>query len=144
MRSPEPPPERNSVMDGLDPGRPSLSLAREMAERAALLGFDWPDVAGVWDKIAEETAELRWEVEHGGSAARVEAELGDLIMALTNLSRFLGVDPEAGLRGTIRRFEARFRAMERAAAQQAGGLAALDLDEQESLWQAVKRSEPGT
>lgn len=130
-----------SILEGIPDDLPSLLRARRVTERAATVGFDWPDVEPVWDKIAEEIGELQEAVARGQGAARIEAELGDLLMAITNLSRFLGVDPEAALRGATERFIRRFQGMEATLAARGGRMEDETLDALEELWQAQKRGE---
>ncbi len=119
------------ALDGVAIGLPALLRAEKLQKRAARTGFDWPDAAGPRAKVDEEIA----EIEAASPAERAE-EIGDLLFAVVNWARHLGVDAEAALRDANVKFEGRFRAME----QQAGdGFDALDLDAKESLWQAVKR-----
>ncbi len=130
-----------SALDGVERGLPALSRAMEITRAAARVGFDWPDVAPVWDKIQEEIREIQEALSRGEGRARVEAEVGDLLMAVANLSRFLGVDPQAALEGAIDRFEARFRGMERELASRGERMEDQELDYLEELWVAQKRSE---
>ena len=119
------------ALDGVAIGLPALLRAEKLQKRAARTGFDWPDAAGPRAKVDEEIA----EIEAASPAERAE-EIGDLLFAVVNWARHLGVDAEAALRDANVKFEGRFQAME----QQAGdGFGALDLDAKESLWQAVKR-----
>ena len=113
---------------------PALMRAEKLQKRAARVGFDWPDPAGPADKVREELQEL---AEAGDEAARIE-EAGDLLFAAVNLVRAHGIAPEDALRAANAKFEARFRAMEALAASQDVDFAALDLERQEELWQAVK------
>ena len=110
---------------------PALLRAEKLQKRAARVGFDWPDAAGPRAKIDEELA----EVAAAETPDHVAEEIGDLLFAVANWSRRLGVDPEAALRAANRKFERRFRAME---ADAGPGFAALDLAAKEALWQAVK------
>jgi ATP diphosphatase len=113
---------------------PALLRAQKLQSRAARVGFDWPDTDGPRDKIAEELAEV---ADAGSDAARHE-EVGDLLFAVVNYARKLGVDAEGALRDANIKFARRFAAME----DMAGGtLAGLTLDAQEAHWQAVKASE---
>ena len=116
--------------------RPLLRAYR-LGKRAATVGFDWPDAAGVEAKVAEELAELA-EARTGGSAAGVEEEIGDLLFAVANLSRHLDVDPESALRAANRKFSARFAALE--SRLEARGIALRDatLEEMETEWERVK------
>jgi len=128
-------------LDAVKPGGPLLCEAQAVTARASAVGFDWPDASGVWDKVAEELAELRLAVDSGEGSERVEAELGDLLMALANLSRFLDVDPQRGLAGALRRFRTRFAGMEAELARDDRRMRDLDLDTLEALWQRQKQSQ---
>lgn len=122
-----------SALAGVALGLPALLRAEKLQKRAARPGFDWPDATGARAKILEELA----EVDAAPDRDAREDELGDLLFAVVNWSRKLGVDPEAALRRANAKFERRFRAMENAAGE---SFATLSLDEKEALWQQVKRS----
>jgi len=104
------------ALDDVPVGLPALTRAVKLGKRAARVGFDWPHVEGVRAKVDEELAELD-AARRQGDARAIEAELGDVLFALGNLARHLGVDPEAALRGTNARFERRFRHVERRTAE---------------------------
>ncbi|WP_309622865.1 nucleoside triphosphate pyrophosphohydrolase [Novosphingobium sp.] len=127
------------ALDGVALALPALMRAEKLQKRAARQGFDWPDTAGPADKLAEEIGEL---VQAGTQAERTE-EAGDMLFAAVNVARAYGVAPEDALRAANTKFERRFRAMEALAATSGQDFAALTLDQQEALWQAVKASEPG-
>jgi ATP diphosphatase len=112
---------------------PALLRAEKLQKRAARTGFDWPDPEGARDKVAEEIDEVRTAASE---ADRFE-EMGDLLFAVVNWSRKLGIDPEAALRAANLKFEKRFRAMETIAGEAFNG---LSLDEKEALWGRVKES----
>jgi XTP/dITP diphosphohydrolase/ATP diphosphatase len=119
---------------------PAMLEARKLGSRAAKVGFDWPNVEGLFDKLAEETAELRAELGDQVQNERVEEELGDLLFTAVNLARHLQIDPELALRKTNAKFRQRFAAME----QEAGGRSQLEkmsADELENLWSRAKNSE---
>ena len=105
-------PQSESALDGLPVALPPLARAAKLQRRAAAVGFDWPDVEGVFAKLDEEIAELRGALEAEEGAQRVESELGDLLFTCINLARRLGVSGDRALAGTNRRFEQRFRKME--------------------------------
>lgn len=126
-----------SVLDGVPTALPALQQADLYGRRAARVGFDWPAVAGVADKVREEMAELEAAVTPGEK----EAELGDLLFAMVNWARWLGVDAETALRQANARFARRFRGMERLARVRGLDLAALTIDELEALWQEAKLDE---
>lgn len=128
----------DSVLDGVALALPALLRAAKIGARAARIGFDWPTAEAVFDKLAEETAELRAEIEHSAPSSRVEDEIGDLLFAAAQLGRKLKLDPEAALRRSIAKFERRFRRLEALAAERGTG---SHLDALEDLWQQVKRSE---
>jgi ATP diphosphatase len=119
---------------------PSLLRAYEVSARAAAVGFDWARPADVLDKIEEEVAEVRREVESGatGDLSRAEEEMGDLLFAIANLSRKLGIEPEAALRRANEKFTRRFDAVEHAFTAQGRSLQEATLQEMENEWQRVK------
>jgi tetrapyrrole methylase family protein/MazG family protein len=127
-------PAMPAAFAGLSRSLPALAYADEMQARAASLGYDWPDLEGVIDKIAEEASEL---LEAQDDAHRAE-EFGDLLFVLVNLGRKLGVDPEAALRAASRKFAARFARVERLAGERGVELRALGLDALDDLWQEAK------
>ena len=127
----------NSVLDGISVGLPALMRANKLQQKAAKVGFDWPDIAPVWDKLAEETAELREAVAAGDPRA-VEEELGDLAFALVNLGRFLGVELEVALNRTNNKFLRRFQHMETAMQLQGLHWKQMDLTALDALWEAAK------
>ncbi len=123
------------LLDGVPLALPALSQAQEYQDRAARVGFDWKEVSGVLDKIAEEVQEVR-EVTN---EAELIAELGDLFFALVNLARWKKVDAESALRGTSMRFKKRFAYVEQGAKKQGRKLSEMSIDEMEALWQEAKR-----
>ncbi len=126
-----------SVLDDIPVALPALSRAAKTGKRAAAVGFDWEDTAGVRAKVDEELAELDAAVSDGSPEAMAE-ELGDLLLTLTSLSRPLGIDPEAALVGATRKFETRFRGVEADAADRGQQLSELDAAGLDALWQAQK------
>jgi tetrapyrrole methylase family protein / MazG family protein len=131
--------DRKSRMDGIPPGFPALLRAHKLQTRAAKDGFDWPDAAPVWEKIAEEEAELREAIDLKNSDA-MEDEYGDLLFACVNLGRKLGIDSETALLRANRKFESRYRSMEALASEQGQPMAGRSLEELDALWMAVKKS----
>jgi MazG family protein len=127
-----------SRLDGVQRAMPALAEAAKLGSKAAKSGFDWPTWRELLPKVAEETAELEAEAASGDPARKpaVEAELGDLLFTVVNLSRHLGVDAEMALRGCNRRFRQRFREMELASQQPLEDLSAEEL---EALWAGAKR-----
>lgn len=122
------------ALAGVALGLPALLRAEKLQKRAARTGFDWPDLQGPRAKIDEELAEIA-----SASEDTLAEEVGDLLFAVVNYARKLNVDAEAALRDANVKFERRFRAMEAADPQ----FAALELDEQETLWRRVKAAEGG-
>ena len=130
------------VLDDVALALPALMRAEKLQKRAARVGFDWPDVSHVLDKLAEESAELVAARDSADPAA-IADEFGDLLFVVVNLGRHLGVDPEAALRGTNAKFTRRFRAIEAALAAAGRTPADATLDEMDAIWTAVKRAEKG-
>ena len=131
-----------SALDGVALSLPALLRAEKLQKRAARVGFDWTEPEPIFDKLDEETEEVRAAIR-SGDPEKVEDEIGDLLFVAANLARRLEIDPELALRRANAKFERRFRAMEALASEQGNIFADLDLDAQEALWQAVKRTERG-
>jgi len=127
-----------SALDGVGLGLPALTRAEKLQKRAARVGFDWPSTAPVFDKISEEIAELRTEIDKSAAPERIADELGDLLFAVVNLARRLMVDPEQALRNASRKFERRFRAIEERLSARGKPLDDATLDEMEAEWRLVK------
>jgi len=134
--------EDTSALAGVALSLPALLRAEKLQKRAARTGFDWTEAAHIFDKLEEETAEVK-DAMASGDADAIEDEIGDLLFVAANLARRLAVDPEQALRRANAKFERRFRAMEAAAAEAGVDFTALSLDEQEAYWQAVKKGERG-
>lgn len=133
--------ETASALDGVTAALPALLRAEKLQKRAARVGFDWPSVTPVFDKIEEEIGEIQEVIDEGGAPDRLEDEVGDLLFAAVNLSRHLGVDPEGALRRSNAKFERRFRGMESRLEDKGQKPQDQSLDALEALWQAVKRDE---
>ena len=133
-------PKTKTALSGVPRTLPSLLRAYELSARAAAVGFDWARATDVLDKIDEEVGELRREVESGatGHLSRAEDEMGDLLFAIANLSRKLGIEPEAALRRANEKFTRRFEAVEHAFATRGQSISDATLDEMETEWQRVK------
>jgi tetrapyrrole methylase family protein/MazG family protein len=129
--------EEQSLLDGIPPALPALQQADTYSRRAARVGFDWSEVGGVAEKVREEMA----EVEEAATAEEREAELGDLLFAVVNWARWLGVEPETALRLANARFARRFRVVERVTRERGLDMAALSIRELEALWQDAKTEE---
>lgn len=131
---------RTSIFEGVPHSLPALSYADAVQRKAAKVGFDWPDVDGAWPKIAEESAEIRAAVA-GDDTDAVHDEMGDLLFAVVNVARHLGIEPESALRAATLKFRGRFERVEtlardRGITLKTAGLAALD-----ALWDEVKAAE---
>ena len=131
---------RHSALDGVPTALPALLKAQRTAEKAARVGFDWPDANGPWEKIQEELGELKAEIDRKDPDA-AKRELGDLLFAVTNLARHLGVDAESAVELTNAKFARRFRAVEAAAKAAGKSLKDMTLAEMDALWDQVKGAE---
>jgi uncharacterized protein YabN with tetrapyrrole methylase and pyrophosphatase domain len=123
-----------SALDGISASMPALAASQEMQERAAALGYDWPDIAGVLEKVAEELAEL---ADSTSDAERRE-EFGDLLLVVVNVGRRLGIESEAALRAANEKFRSRFRRVERMVGERGVAMRDLDFDTLDALWDAAK------
>ena len=129
---------RQSLLDGVPRTLPALTRAQRIQEKAAAVGFDWPTIAPVWEKVAEELAELRTACAAGDDAAIAE-EFGDLLFALVNLGRFLQLSAEETLRKAIDKFERRFHGIEQELAQRGCRLEDASLAEMGEIWNRLRR-----
>ena len=125
------------ALDGISSSMPALAASQEMQERAANLGYDWPSIEGVLDKVAEEADELRRAAD---DAERAE-EFGDLLFVLVNVARRRGIEAEAAVRAANAKFKRRFASVERGAAAQGVALRELDFAALDALWDAAKAEE---
>lgn len=128
----------SSLLDDVPLALPELMRAAKLQKRAARVGFDWPNLDGVMEKIIEEAQEVTDAAESGETDA-IEDEIGDLLFAVTNLSRKLNIDPELALRRTNAKFTKRFKHIENTAKLESEALTNMTLDEMETLWQAAKK-----
>ena len=129
-----------SALEGVPRTLPALVEAEKITQKAAGVGFEWPDVSGVVAKIQEEAAELA-KAQSGQSQEEIEHEVGDLFFTLVNLARFLKIDPEQALRKTNARFRRRFEHIEVSVASAGETLSNTSLDRMEELWQEAKQFE---
>ncbi|HET9851262.1 MAG TPA: nucleoside triphosphate pyrophosphohydrolase [Candidatus Limnocylindrales bacterium] len=129
--------EPRSALDGISGSLPALAASQEMQERAAALGYDWPDIDGVLDKVAEELAELA----AAGNAAERHEEFGDLLLVVVNVGRKLGIETEGALRAANEKFRGRFRRIERMVAERGVAIRDLDFEALDELWDAAKVAE---
>ncbi len=125
------------ALEGISPSLPALAASQEMQERAANLGYDWPSIEGVLDKVTEELTEFRT----AETPADRREEFGDLLMVLVNVARKEGIEAEGALRGANDKFRRRFRDVERGAAERGVALRDLSFDELDQLWDAAKAAE---
>ncbi len=116
---------------------PALLRSEKVQKKAARVGFDWPDVSGAFQKLDEESAELK-EAYQQGDQEHIKEELGDLLFAITNISRFLGIDPEDALNATSNKFIRRFAYVESAAMAQGRRPEDMTLSEMDTLWEEAK------
>ncbi|MGD0269138.1 MAG: nucleoside triphosphate pyrophosphohydrolase [Candidatus Sulfotelmatobacter sp.] len=152
-----------SILAGISSSMPSLLEAHKLSSRAAQIGFDWPDMEGLFEKLGEETAELRQQLQEfpapgprpegrgvAGSGrqtipddlrVRLEEEVGDLFFVLVNMARYLALDPESALRKTNRKFRRRFQWMEQRLHERGSTPENTPMEELESLWQQAKQQE---
>lgn len=154
-------PSSESVLSGVSSAMPALLEAHKLSSRASRVGFDWPEIGGLFEKLEEETSELKRELRDlplpglgtqtaSGSAKpqvpeelrqRLEGEVGDLFFVLVNIARYLDVDPESALRKTNRKFKRRFQWMESRLVASGSSPQQATLDELEALWQQAKAQE---
>ncbi|HKW19397.1 MAG TPA: nucleoside triphosphate pyrophosphohydrolase [Terriglobales bacterium] len=156
------PENAESVLAGVSPAMPALLEAHKLSSRAAHVGFDWPEIGGLFEKLEEETTELKEELaqipgpidpnEKGVAGSgrptvpeelrrRVEDELGDLFFVLVNIARYLSLDPESALKKTNRKFKRRFQWMEEQLRASCRTPQQASMEEMESLWQRAKQEE---
>lgn len=147
--------KRDSIVEGLPGGLPALHRAYRLQDRAAGVGFDWPNTAGPIDKVREELAEVELELAKLGDTARdttpkydaqhdrLQDEIGDLLFAVVNLARKAGVHPALALDRANAKFERRFQGIERLAADRGIAVGDAGLQVLDSLWEEVKKTEDG-
>jgi MazG family protein len=126
------------VLDSVPRNLPALVEAEKISHKAAGLGFEWPDIGGVVEKLQEEAGELA-RARESADQEHIEHELGDLLFTVVNLARFLKVDPEQALRKTSARFRKRFAHVEREIAAAGAEFSETPLEQMEALWQEAKR-----
>jgi ATP diphosphatase len=138
----------SSLLDGVSSKAPALMEAHQLSTKAARVGFDWRNVEEIFDKLHEEIDELRAAIRERSEAGadaeaeqqRVREELGDLLFVVTNIARYLSVEPEAALKLTNRKFRRRFRHIERGLEERGRELGSATIEEMEELWQEAKTS----
>jgi len=128
-----------SILEGIPSALPALLRAYKIQSRVSKVGFDWETVYGVIDKIKEELKEVE-EAVKSGEKTKIEEEIGDLLFSIVNLARFLRIDPETALRKTNRKFEERFKKLEKIAKERGKSLKDITLKEMDSLWDEIKNA----
>lgn len=129
---------RKSVLDGIPNELPALFKAYRIQEKASKVGFDWKEEAPVLDKISEELEELKENIRTNKSKEEIEDELGDLLFSIVNYARFLKINPEDALRGTIKKFSSRFSKIEEFAKSNNKELEDMTLEEMDEIWEKAK------
>ena len=132
--------EQQGVLSGVPRSLPAMVKAFRIGEKAAAAGFDWERREDVWNKVREEVGEVEHEINRMDHDA-MEAEIGDLLFAIVNMSRLYGIDPENALERTNKKFMRRFAHIEKCAAENGQSLSSLPLEELERYWQDAKRGE---
>jgi ATP diphosphatase len=130
--------QQSGILDDIPVSLPALTRAQKIQKRASRVGFDWADVAGVFEKLEEEICELKEALVEGEKAA-IESELGDVLFCVVNLARHLDFDAETAMRGATRKFEGRFRLMEEQAIASGSRLEDESVSTLEARWQTAKR-----
>ncbi|WP_444657816.1 nucleoside triphosphate pyrophosphohydrolase [Caproiciproducens sp. R2] len=128
---------QTEVLQSVSKALPALMRSAKVQHKAAKVGFDWPDISGALDKVAEETCELKEAIDNGSWEDRME-ELGDLLFSVVNVSRFLKVEPEQALSFSCDKFILRFQKMEQLAKERGADMASLSLEQLDSLWNEAK------
>lgn len=129
---------KTSVLEGVPQSMPPLVKAYRIQEKVKGVGFEWEYSAQVWEKVQEEMAELKHEVETGGSKEKMEDELGDLLFALVNYSRYIGINPEDALERTNKKFIRRFQFIEAESSKDGMKIENMTLDEMDVYWNKAK------
>ncbi len=134
---------KKSVLQGVPRSLPPLVKAYRMQEKAAGVGFDWEKPEQVWEKVLEEMDEMRHEAAKTGNHDKTEMEFGDLLFALVNYARFIGVNPEDALEKTNRKFKSRFQYLEQKVRENKLNLSEMSLEEMDRYWNEAKKLEYG-
>jgi len=127
-----------SVLSGVPVSLPALIKSHRIQDKARAVGFDWKMKEQVWDKVMEEVGEIKHVLGNGGSAERMEEEVGDLLFSVVNAARLYEIEPETALERTNRKFIKRFRYLEQKAGESGRSLKEMSLEEMEELWQESK------
>ncbi len=130
---------RTSILDGVPKQLPALQRALRVQERAAKVGFDWKHEKDVWEKVREEVEEFKQALKKK-KRKKKEEEFGDFLFALVNYARFIGVEPEGALRGTVEKFTRRFQYIERELKRKGKDVHDSNLEEMDGLWNEAKKN----
>src|SRR5262249_28542287 len=133
--------EQRSLLEGIPSKLPAIHEAHQISSRAARVGFDWPDIGGIFEKLEEEVRELKEVISsqpEDDKRERLEDEIGDMLFVIVNIARYLKIDSESALKRANRKFKTRFRFIESQLAEQGKSLEQTSLDEMEALWQKAK------
>lgn len=134
-------PEQRSLLEGIPSKLPAFHEAHQISSRVARVGFDWPDIEGIFDKLQEEVLELKQVIAEGEDEQRrdrLEDEVGDMLFVIVNIARSLKIDSESALKRANRKFKSRFQFMENELAKAGRTLEESSLDELEALWKKAK------
>lgn len=131
---------KDSVLEGVPKGLPSLVKANRIQDKVAGIGFDWERPEQVWEKVQEELAEFKEEVALGDKA-RMEEEYGDVLFSMVNYARFLGINPENALERTNKKFIGRFQYLEKKAKEMGKSLKDMSLAEMDVFWEEAKKQQ---
>ncbi len=129
---------KKSAIEGVPAHLPALQRAWRVGEKAGRVGFDWPAIDGVLEKVGEEIGEIAAVFKKGGDKKRVEEEFGDLLFTLANLARHMDIDAEGALRGAVDKFSGRFKLLEREVEKSGRNMKEMSVDELEEIWQRIK------
>lgn len=132
---------KKSVLSGVPKSLPPLLKAYRMQEKVKGVGFEWKERSQVWEKVNEEMTELKTEVEQNSSKEKIEEEFGDLLFALVNYARYLGINPDDALERTNRKFIRRFQYIETQSAKEGHQLSDMSLEEMDAYWNRAKEKE---
>lgn len=135
---------KKQVLSGVPRSLPAVVKAYRIQEKARGVGFDWEHPGQVWEKVNEEMREMQHEIASGGSPERIEEEFGDLMFALINYARFIGVNPENALERTNKKFIQRFGHLENGAREAGRDLKKMSLSEMDAFWEEAKKHEKGS
>ena len=131
---------KGSILDVIPRALPPLARALYIQKKAGKVGFDWKDIEPVWDKLVEETRELKEELK-GGNKTRLEEEFGDILFTVVNLSRLLKIDPSLALNRSNQKFMTRFKKMEKRVEEKGLRLQEMTLDQMDEIWDQIKIEE---